>query len=725
MDNLSGQIPALREYLARIGAEEVNFRRFVVRTPAGNGYSRDVAYVRLLKDGTLKCSSPEHEPTKDEAKAIYEAYLKVDIPHEIGASPATVKVLEREIKSKVFAFWSRASGEARMCQQRIDTRDGGKAYVPWTYWSDAKWRMMEPEGPLPFWKPNEPRQKSRLMVHEGAKAAAFCDELVNSREGKLHPWFADLCSYEHWGMIGGAPNGPSRADYDELRSFAPQLLVYVCDHDFEGEAALARFSNAYGGKMRGLKFASTFPGGFDLADPFPEDFFEDGVYSGPKMEELIVPATRATNLVLTGEKGRPAVALRRNFREEWVHTVRPDIYIHRDWPHKLWTAAEFDDLIRPYSDAEQTSKLLRADESSKVEFLRYRPGDPPGVSGGDKDRFLNTYHPPLVVPEEGDVEPFVDFTRRLVVDVTDWFNLMRWCATLIARPDIRMQYGVLLISETQGVGKGTLGEKILLPLVGKHNVVVPSEKVVTGKFTGWVAHKRLAVVHEIYAGYSSKAYDELKSIITDQYIEVEMKFENSYTIENFVHMFACSNSKRALKISLDDRRWFVPHITGDKQPVSYWRDLNHWLTRENGLAHVFDYFIKFAASHRPVLPGDNAPSSSIKREMVVEGYSQGMGEVHRLLMGIKSILDGNTVEDEKKREEWKRRGMLKDGAVITTDFALIQYIRNNSTRGGPTPRSRGPPSFARSRATPSSTRSRRPSPTATTGSGRTSTRPSC
>ena len=33
-------------------------------------------------------------------------------------------------------------------------------------------------------------------------------------------------------------------------------------------------------------------------------------------------------------------------------------------------------------------------------------------------------------------------------------------------------------------------------------------------------------------------------------------------------MFACSNSKRALKISLDDRRWFVPHITGDKQPVS-------------------------------------------------------------------------------------------------------------------------------------------------------------
>ena len=42
-----------------------------------------------------------------------------------------------------------------------------------------------------------------------------------------------------------------------------------------------------------------------------------------------------------------------------------------------------------------------------------------------------------------------------------------------------MSYGVLLVSETQGVGKSTLGEAILTPLVGEWNVSFPNEKQVT------------------------------------------------------------------------------------------------------------------------------------------------------------------------------------------------------------------------------------------------------
>ena len=93
---------------------------------------------------------------------------------------------------------------------------------------------------------------------------------------------------------------------------------------------------------------------------------------------------------------------------------------------------------------------------------------------------------------------------------------MRWCATLVARPDIRMEYGVLLISEMQGVGKGTLGERILAPLVGPWNCSFPTEQsIVDSSFNSWIAHKRLAVVHEIYAGHNIKAYNKrrLSSLI--------------------------------------------------------------------------------------------------------------------------------------------------------------------------------------------------------------------
>jgi hypothetical protein len=83
--------------------------------------------------------------------------------------------------------------------------------------------------------------------------------------------------------------------------------------------------------------------------------------------------------------------------------------------------------------------------------------------------------------------------------------VLKWCATLIARPSIRMGYGLLLISEQQGIGKTTLGAHILAPLVGLHNTSFPGENDITSAFNEWVAHKRLAVISEIYSGSSWRA----------------------------------------------------------------------------------------------------------------------------------------------------------------------------------------------------------------------------
>jgi hypothetical protein len=47
-------------------------------------------------------------------------------------------------------------------------------------------------------------------------------------------------------------------------------------------------------------------------------------------------------------------------------------------------------------------------------------------------------------------------------------EVKRWIATLIARPAVKMRYGLLLVSETQGVGKTTLGH-MLTEVIGRHN----------------------------------------------------------------------------------------------------------------------------------------------------------------------------------------------------------------------------------------------------------------
>jgi hypothetical protein len=280
-------------------------------------------------------------------------------------------------------------------------------------------------------------------------------------------------------------------------------------------------------RMRGIMFDPRFPPGWDMAEDMPPNLYAaNGRYKGPQLAELTKAATRATELVFTGERGRPSPRLTRAFQEEYVHSVTPEVFIHRDWPNRIHTLAEFNSLVRPYSDVDDTARLLKMSDASKSAILKYSQGDKPGIYGGEGGRYINTHCASSIRPEKGDPSPFLEFMEHLVPEAVERIELLRWIATLVARPKIKMVYGVLLISEMQGVGKGTLGEKILAPLVGEENVSYPSEHdIVESAFNYWLAHKRLAIIHEIYAGSSSKAYNRLKSIITDRYITVSKKFQ--------------------------------------------------------------------------------------------------------------------------------------------------------------------------------------------------------
>jgi hypothetical protein len=59
-----------------------------------------------------------------------------------------------------------------------------------------------------------------------------------------------------------------------------------------------------------------------------------------------------------------------------------------------------------------------------------------------------------------------------------------------------------------------------------------------------------------------------------------------FKLDNWLHVFACSNSNQALKLSHQDRRWFVPKITSKKLPREWWETFNAWLTREEGLSII-------------------------------------------------------------------------------------------------------------------------------------------
>lgn len=640
---------ALRDYLNRIGATQINFRTHQVKEYRGK-YYYEKALIKINVDGTVN-ADPGYEPSKDEAARIKATWDEASIPKVVPVRKFRESMLKKTTPGSIYFVFYNKAGSVIFVQERCEP----KAYLPWTYWSDGEWRCMQPDGFVPFWKPYPRTKKTKIMIHEGAKAAKAANELA-----KDHPWWDELSQYEHWGLVGGTLS-VRRADYPDIRDEKCLDLIYVCDNDWAGRSVLQEFSKLYGGHLVGVKFDKRFPGSFDLADPIPKEFFHKKVYIGPPFDLFKQPASFATELI-ERDKGQPIVAIRKTFREEWLHCIQPEIFVHKQWPSRVYGAKEFNNLISPYSHSSETAKLLMKDDAGKGYSLSYDPSREPGPYSMESGSYINTYTPSSIEAGPGSDKPWIKFMEHLIPDEEDREKVKRWLATLIAHPEIRMLYGLLLISETQGVGKGTLAEKVLKPLVGELNTSVPREKdIVDSQWNYWIAHKRLAIVHEIYSGHSWKAYNDLKSIITDKTIEVHKKFLADYQIDNWIHIIAMSNSVGAIKISANDRRWLVPRVTDNKESSKYWTTFNNWLNHEGGLQIIR----RWAEEYKDVVhTGEEAPHTTLKSEIVVDSLGPAQQFVYDLLIALK--------------EHIKR--------VIITDQALVEIVKDKLYAGRETDR---------------------------------------
>jgi hypothetical protein len=229
-----------------------------------------------------------------------------------------------------------------------------------------------------------------------------------------------------------------------------------------------------------------------------------------------------------------------------------------------------------------------------------------------------------------------------------------------------MRYGLLLVSEQQGVGKGTLGEAILAPLVGRHNFSSPNETaLVDSSFNQWAAHKRLILCAEIYSGHSWKAYNKLKGLVTDSEIYINRKNMSEYMTSNWVHVVLCSNHLRALRLDFKDRRWLVPKLTEATRPASYWMEFHKWLVEKGGLGAIREWADDFLATNAPVSTSDHAPMTAAKEEMILENLSEDEVVCSTLL--------------EQTRKKYKNGVAFLDTAVIEA----VKLLNNNRPAGGP------------------------------------------
>lgn len=712
-------LPATSGYLTRIGATPRSLKRAVVIGEKVEGYSTELAEVRFVKGnaGWEVNAPPGYGANAEELPHILSELANAPWPEWRPVHPFDKNMLPQKYRSRsdediylirapikeggTTALENDRRGEEQafpvlMVQVRGVPPEPGKKpepkYVTLTFWSDNRWRLAEPERKLPVFGLEQLAIEGNVIafLHEGAKAArhsrriaaAYMKTPSQRSEGEIalsrHPWARDLAYAVHLGWLGGASRVQSTDWHEFNQALARggiQRVIVVSDNDASGRKALPQISQRLALPVEHVIFPATFPQGFDLADDPSQ------IKGGwPTMSECLQPGTWMTRKV-PGEKGKLIQTLTDAARAQWAYIPEARLYVNIRQPQFAFNKEGFNAFARALSDAVETSRLVEAApyDAGRPIRVSYDPGKTYGIVTDGEVIALNRHRPGPVLTREGGAAPFLEYMEHLICDPSDRKELLRWVATLVAKPGTRMAYSVLLISNQQGVGKSTLGT-ILADLIGRHNVSFPSEATISSPFNEWIFEKRLAVINEVYAGAQWKIYNQLKTAITEKTVELNRKYQAAFTVQNWLHILACSNSSRPLKLDGPDRRWFVPLVTEKMWPSEKFAALYRWLN-SGGLGEVLhwarsqvdDYYVK---------EGEHAPASAAKEEVIAESLSDAAKLLVRHAAGMTEspepraiTLSGAMAYARKSLNQRVNEGEKEMAAILKRHGGLVRLGR--------------------------------------------------
>ncbi len=624
---------AAREYIARIGAKWKTLFTAVIEIES-MGYIKEAHTIRFNRRGEIRASSNEVAPTEAEREAIADEVSRIEFPVQVKiaalANSDMPPIMLNAQSEDLFIFKDR-KGEIEFIQVRVAKPDGDKRYVPQTYWSDGEWRAIEPEDGLPIYGLDQIHKGDRVFLHEGAKAAKAAQNIADQVD---HPFSSFFSTGKHVGWVGGA-HYVGKTKWRELAPLTGDLII-VPDNDYVGRAKINRISERFDCYCRAAMLDNMWPSGWDCADPIPAQFFSsDGFYEGQEFEDMLVGCDKATEVVATTDTGKPIFGVRERFASQWVRVQKLKHYVNINNPEVSMDREQFNVLVRPYSDVHETANLMAKMPGNICNQLTFLPGKPPGLIYYKNELQFNQYVDRRIRPRNGsDNKPFHDFMEYLFPVDNERSSILRWLRTLYAKPEVKMSYAILMLSKKQGIGKSTL-MNIMAQMIGPKHVSYPGDAMIQSDFNSWLVNKRLVVVHEIYAGQNWKAYNRLKTLITEEEIDANSKHVATYTFPSSVHFMAASNSLEALRIEHDDRRWFVPQMP--EKLYNRYDEVYHWM-QNGGMRHLAHEFL---SSEDYVEPGEFAPQTEAKSRLI----DQSMPMDERLVVTLfDRMLEGQCMD---------------------------------------------------------------------------------
>lgn len=223
-----------------------------------------------------------------------------------------------------------------------------------------------------------------------------------------------------------------------------------------------------------------------------------------------------------------------------------------------------------------------------VDKLSYLPGEE-RFTEQDGLLYLNQWKGWGVKPSKGEVKPFLELTDYLFEGaekgVKEWF--LDWCAFPIQFPGTKLFSAVIIHGRMTGTGKTLIGYT-LARIYGQNFIKIKSKDL----YDTWWAENRQFVLGDEISGSDKRAEaDMMKAMITQEEVNVNIKYIPQFSIPDCVNYYLTSNHADALFLEDEDRRFFVHEVQGGPLDDEFYRRYDQWLKKEGGAAHLMQWFL--------------------------------------------------------------------------------------------------------------------------------------
>lgn len=173
-------------------------------------------------------------------------------------------------------------------------------------------------------------------------------------------------------------------------------------------------------------------------------------------------------------------------------------------------------------------------------------------------------------------------------DKTKFKYLMKWLAWAVQNPHRHAEVVVVLMSNTEGSGKTTLGS-VMLDIFGlgkgRHGLLVDDKDQLLGKFNSHLETTCFVLGEEVLWAGDPRTADAFKSRITAGTIPIEEKYRQRRQVPSRLHVMLTTNHTWAISAGVQARRYFVVEMSDEVAQDKAWfgplyRDLEDGGTSE-------------------------------------------------------------------------------------------------------------------------------------------------